>query len=435
MARRFRFYGKKRGNRRTDSHQVGRWAELVFFCSLCVIGLVGAGATLLTTIIPEWRVNHGFVAHRCRVLDKRIVKRETDEGAVYRPEVLIEYQVGDRVFRRWTFDIAWAFVPDGAAQEARLASFEVDPNNPREYPCWYDPADPSIAVVVCGYSWWVWPLMVAWAAFVLTGCGGVVYTLLHWSESAEQRAVISQRVAPVQLLGHGRYKPEFPFVPSDADITNSPGTHLKYRLPIGNSPGWRLAASLLAAFVWNGIASVMAVLAIRSLASDGPDWSLIVFSAPAVLIGLGLLAWFVRELLVTGVIGPTLVEISDHPLRPGETYELLVLQPGRLPFQRLSVSLVCREEATYRQGTHTRTETCEVVRVEVLRTERSASGTRAPFQAECSFRVPETAMHSFQSAHNGVCWSITVEGAAEGWPEFRRVFPVVVVPYVREKRS
>jgi len=435
VARALRFYGKKRGNRRTDSRQFGRWGELIFFCVLLVVGIGGAAATLLTVVLPEWRVNHDFAAHRCRVLDARLAKKESDDGVVYRPEVLIEYTLDGRSYQTWTFDIAGAYTADRAAQEARLAAFVVDRQEPREYPCWYDPLDPSVVVVVRGYSWWLWPLSVVWGAFLLTGFGGLVYTGLHWGRSVEHRAVLSQRVSPGTLLGNGHAGGEFPFVPSDSDITNSPGTHLKYRLPIGNSPGWVLMAALIAAAVWNTVVAVMAVVAIRGLLRGSPDWPLVVFLIPSATIGLGLLAWFVRELLVTGAIGPTLVEISDHPLRPGGCYDLFVLQPGRLTFQQIAISLVCQEDATYRQGTNTRTESCEVVRQELLRREQVTLQSGAPLQVQCQFVVPESSMHSFKAPHNSISWKIVVEGSAVGWPQYRRTFHVVVVPRQRSRAT
>ena len=37
-------------------------------------------------------------------------------------------------------------------------------------------------------------------------------------------------------------------------------------------------------------------------------------------------------------------------------------------------------------------------------------------------------MHSFQGSHNSVQWRLVVRVLAEGWPEFRRAFPLVVYP-------
>jgi hypothetical protein len=122
------------------------------------------------------------------------------------------------------------------------------------------------------------------------------------------------------------------------------------------------------------------------------------------------------------------VEISDHPLRPGEECRLFVSQAGRLKMNSLEVLLVCEEAATYRQGTDTRTETREVCRQEVFRREGFEVRHGMPFEAECELVVPAGAMHSFKADHNEVNWRLVVRGNAAGWPDYKRAFPVIIHP-------
>ena len=44
-------------------------------------------------IVPEWRVNHGFVEHTCKVVEKRVAEVQSEKGLLFRPEVKIEYEV------------------------------------------------------------------------------------------------------------------------------------------------------------------------------------------------------------------------------------------------------------------------------------------------------------------------------------------------------
>ena len=94
-----------------------------------------------------------------------------------------------------------------------------------------------------------------------------------------------------------------------------------------------------------------------------------------------------RQLLVTAGVGPTLVEISDHPLLPGGEYEVFVSQAGRGRLGGLDLDLVCEEEAIYQQGTNTRAETREVFRQGVLRCDGSAS-PEAPFESLARLPFP-----------------------------------------------
>ena len=86
MVRIFRYYGKKRGRRRTGSPAVGSVGESLFFAVFLLLGCVGTVLMLSHVVLPEWRVNHEFVQTTCKVLDKRIDKQPSEDGPVYRPE-------------------------------------------------------------------------------------------------------------------------------------------------------------------------------------------------------------------------------------------------------------------------------------------------------------------------------------------------------------
>jgi hypothetical protein len=279
------------------------------------------------------------------------------------------------------------------------------------------------------FIWWTWLVLIIPVSFVIIGGGGVLYSVLHWGKSAERRAAMARRAQQRDLLGtNGPSRRKFPNVPDDSDIVNSPGTRLRFRLPIGTSPGWALFGVLLACVLCNGIVSVFATSAVRGHLVGEPDWLLTLFTVPFVLAGIGLIVFFIRQLLLTTGIGPTLVEISDHPLHPGQQCRLIVSQSGRLKVNSLEVLLVCEEAATYRQGTDTRTETREVYRRELLRHEDFKVRHGLPFEAECELAVPPAAMHSFKADHNEVNWKLVVRGDAAGWPDYRRAFPVIIHP-------
>jgi hypothetical protein len=146
------------------------------------------------------------------------------------------------------------------------------------------------------------------------------------------------------------------------------------------------------------------------------------------LAGIGLIAYFVRQILIVNGIGPTLVEISHHPLVPGERYKLFVSQAGRLRLKSFSVLLVSEEQATYRQGTDTRCETRRVYQRELFSRENFDVPRGAPLEVPCELEIPARAMHSFKAAHNELNWKVIVAGLAEGWPRYERAFPVIVYP-------
>lgn len=432
MARGFRFYEKKRGNRRTGSHALGSAGEALFFAVFFLIGCLGVVVLFATLVIPEWRTNYEFVRHPCLVRETRLAEKKGEEGLLYRPEVKIEYQIQGQTYRVWAYDI-WTLDEDGGfsadqeQQQAALKRFTPDPE--RTYDCWYDPADPSRVVLVRGFHGWIWFTFIVPICFILIGGGGLVYTAFTWGASAERRAALVKRAAELTPFDtNDRAKSGFPNVPDSAKITDSPGTTLAFRLPAAIDSIWGLLALLFAAVLWNSIVAMFVLVAVNNHLQGTPDWFLTLFTIPFVVIGIGWIVFFIRRLLIATGIGPTLVEISDHPLYPGERYRLFVQQAGRLHMKSLRVLLVCEEEATYRHGTDARTETRRVYEQTLFEQARCEVQHGMPFETQCDVELPPGAMHSFKSDHNEVNWKILVKGNVSRWPDYERSFPVIVYP-------
>jgi hypothetical protein len=432
LARGFWLYQKKRGNRRTGSQKLGSVGEAIFFAVCFLLGCGGLVTVFATVVIPEWRANYEFVPQRCVVLNKRLGQRDGEEGPFYRPEVQIEYQVRGETYRTWTYDI-WTYdvrggySPDKAEQQAALDRFVADPGRP--VGCWYDPVDPKIAVLVRGSGWLVWLAFCVPLSFLAIGGGGLTYTIFTWGKSAERYAALVQktvRLAPFRDAAAAA--PEFPHIPVSTNITNSPGTVLAFRLPVSSATAWGLFVTLLTCIFWNGVVSIFAGIAINGHRSGNPDWHLTLFVVPFALVGVGLILFFVRRFLATTGIGPTLVEISDQPLYPGQRYRVFLQQFGRLKINRLEVLLVCEEETAFRHGTDTRMESRLVAQQSLMLCQSAEVRHGVPFETDCDLEVPRGAMHSFKSQHNEVNWKVQVRLDVAGWPVYERSFPVIVYP-------
>lgn len=421
----FNFYGKKRGDRRTGSSQLRSAGAGCFWG---VFFLAGCGALLLILVqftIPELRVNRDFIEAACRVVDRRIDQDEHQDGPVYAPEFRVEFTAGGKPFAEWVhYEITDIHTSDRARSEAILEQFEIG----RQYPCWYDPRDPRRAVLKRGYTWFAWLMLLFPAPFLAIGGGGLFYVLLNWGKSAERRAVEAKRPARHDLFDEaGGIEPQFPYVPSDAVLTDSPGTRLAFRLPVATA-GWNLLVLSIVAIFWNLVVAFWAVKAVGSHLAGKPDWFQTLFFVPFALIGCGLLAMIVRQILIDTGVGPTIVEISGHPLYPGRQYELFVSQAGRLKLEWLEVLLVCEEEACYRQGTDTRTAVRRVCQERVLRRESPDVRQGEPFETKAPLDVPPGAMHSFRADHNRIQWRLIVKGKAARRPAFDRSFRLHVYP-------
>lgn len=420
-----RFYGKKRGGRRTGSSQVRSAGAGCFWGLFFLVGFASLAAILAQFTIPELRVNRDFVEHACRVIDRRIDEVDHDDGPLYAPEFRVEYTINGKEYSLWAhYEITDVHTSDRTRSETILKQFELG----KEYPCWYDPRDPSHVVLKRGYTWFAWLMLLFPVPFLAIGGGGLFYVVWNWGKSAERRAVLAQRPARHDLFDNtGGVEPVCPYVPSDSDLTDSPGTRLTFRLPAA-SRGWNLAVMGGITLVWNLIVAFWAWEAVDRHLQGKHDWLLTFFLIPFLLIGSGLVVALVRQILIDTAVGPTIVEISGHPLFPGQSYELFFSQTGRAKLDVFEALLVCEEEASYRQGTDTRTATRRVCEQRVFRREHIEFRREEPFEARAEFIVPPGAMHSFRSDHNRINWRLIVKGKAPRRPEFERSFRLCVYP-------
>lgn len=420
-----RFFAKKRGHRRTGAEVWGSVGEALFHGVLVVAGLAFGGLLVTGVAVPEWRINHDFVATRGLVEGVGLARRTTGVGA----EAEVTWQAGRRL--RYVTPAgeiaAWAFHGPREADRRRALDRLDRDDLGRELTCWYDPDATGKVVLERGYNWWMWALtLLLPGALLAFGGAGLMRSYLRWGKSEERRA--ATRGGPGALATTPAGASDHPSVPGCDDLVNSPGTILRFRLPLESPDNWTLLGFGLFAVLWNVVLTLLAVNAGLDLMGGHIDWLLLSILVPFAAVGITGLVVFIRRLFLTTAVGPTQLEISDHPLRPDGTYDLLLAQGGSGAFDRIELFLEIEEQATFRQGTDTRTERVIVWRQELgcWRELQLTPGTR--FEARSSLHVPAKAMHSFVSEHNAVNWRIVVRGSPDRWPAFTRSFPIVVFP-------
>jgi len=278
--------------------------------------------------------------------------------------------------------------------------------------------------------WWLglFTLLIP-GALLAFGGAGLVRTLRGWGKSEERRALAEGLTELFDSMGQADGAAhDHPGVPRCDDLVNSPGTILRYRLPLESPENWALVGLGLFAALWNAVLAVLVVNAGLDLLGGRVESFLLAVLVPFLAVGIGGIVLFVRRLVLTTAVGTTQLEISDHPLLPGGTYDVLLAQGGAGTFTAVDMTLEMEETATFRQGTDTRTERVVVWREQVKewRDVEIAPGVR--FETHASVTIPDDAMHSFNSEHNAVRWRIVVHGRPERRPAFVRMFPLVVFP-------
>lgn len=349
MVRLPRFFGKKRGNRRSVSQAWGSLGEAGFYLVLLAAGLIYATVLVLGIAWPEWR--HGLGT----------------------------------------------------------------------------PPKPPQASSATGIWLWLLNLFLPTALLAIGGAG-IVRMLAGLGKSEEHRAAAATLPDFLEPMAGAIEEPGYPTVPTCDNFTNSPGTKLEYRLPIESPEHWTLLGLGIFALLWNAVLIVLAVNAGIDLAGGRAQWLLLSLVAVFAGVGLASIGLFARAAINAAGAGPTQLEISSLPMRPGGRYELFISQSGSGTFSSLSISLEQEEQATFRQGTDTRTERRIVARREVANWQGIELSPASRFEAAFVVSLPETAMHSFTSPHNHIDWRFVVRGEPHRRPPFVRAFPVVVLP-------
>ena len=191
------------------------------------------------------------------------------------------------------------------------------------------------------------------------------------------------------------------------------------------SPLGKLIAVTVICLFWNGLVGVFTYFEIRSFI-DGRIGRLVHGAVPAAVPGRrpGLLAAVPYQLLAMANPRP-IVSLSRGTVPLGGsvpfTWELSGAAHRVIgPADRA----VRAEEAKYRQGTDTKTDT------HTFFTETLVDATHAMGIARGSgtIRVPAGSMHSFSADHNKVIWTLQVTGTIARWPDIDETFDLTVRP-------
>jgi hypothetical protein len=159
-------------------------------------------------------------------------------------------------------------------------------------------------------------------------------------------------------------------------------------------------------------------------------WVVRLVAAVAALAALAGFFRFLKFVLLALGVPRTVVEISSHPLKLGEQYQIYVCQPGPLRLKSLRVLLVCDQESTSSEDTafHNNHETIRrrLFERELFRVENITIDRDTPFEVRCELPVPEKVGDPIQPTRQNITWKLIVDGNAVGWPSFLREFPVIV---------
>jgi hypothetical protein len=399
-----------------------------------VVGCAALAMLVFGFLIPDWRANHSYLPNTCVVLAKRLDQRMSEGESprpVYHPSLKIRHAVEGRSFELWTYDAIPMYGPDQAANQAILDGFAIGAT----YPCWYDPDRPERAILVRGHAWVPYLLLVVPLLFLTIGGAGMRH---RWKNRA--KAGPAERLGRLERArGFAQTADSNPDTAPTLDLSGSPGSTLRYRLPTSTTPKRNLAGCVFITLVINTIAAVGVAIVVGNRfglvwARSGPPWPLQVAIGLAALLGLAAIGVVITaaigELMIAARFGPTIVEISTHPLVPGARFEIFLSQTARRNFtvNALRVLCVCEEESRGTGDENAATRTSRVYEAEIVARRDLELQAGLPLELRSEFRLPPGAMPSFKTADSQVRWNLVVEGDVPRCPNLERRFPIVVEP-------
>ncbi|MBI3827989.1 MAG: DUF3592 domain-containing protein [Planctomycetes bacterium] len=379
--------------------------SIFFFAGLAVL------VFMLSQFREGWRIHHEYVQGTCTILDKRLVSSSDSDGTTYRPEFDFEVLVyegaeaggNSKRYKATGYDGVNVMSSGQESKEATLAQYVVGST----YPCWYDPQNPSKAVLAMPSPWYALFLLFP-LPFLAVGLGGIIWSL-------KQRS--SAKLSPEAQIA-SKTRTVFSAEGVLPEVKTEPGSTLPHRLVLDQSEKAAAIALGIFGLIWTGVTGAIWL----GMWSRG-EWFPFIFLSIFVLVGLAILAAAVWQALIGWGTGRTVVEVSTFEPAPGGHFEVLVAQYGHMTVNELSVWLICEEKATYRQGTNTRTDTHRVYEKKLdARTGFAITGAGKE-ELRTKAEIPADAMHSFKAGHNAIRWFLEVRADIERWPDFKRGFP------------
>ena len=357
----------------------------IFFAAGTLIFWTVTGAPLM-----QMREARSWNTVPCTILSSSVASHSGGDSTTYSVDIHYRYEVDGREYRsgRYRFETG--------SDSIRKEKDEIVRKHPAgaQTVCFVDPRNPSEAVIDRGPHSGLW-LGALGLVFVAAGGGGFLFA------PAMIRKGRTRAVPVVEVSGGG-------------------SVELKPK----HTPFMKFLGMLAFFVVWNAFVSFFFYMVF--LRNDGER---VPFFAKAIvgiftLIGVLGIGGVFHSFLA--IFNPRLrLTAGSAGIPLGGVLQLDWEIEGRADrFTKLRIVLEGSEEATYRRGTDTSTDTNVFLEIPVL-----DSTDRADFRSgSARIAIPSGSMHTFIAPNNKVLWRLRVEGSIARFPDVKDEYPVTILP-------
>ena len=334
--------------------------------------------SLVISPIIDARASSNWVKTPCKII-KSELETTYDEGATYKPIIHYTYEYDGKAYQSEKVD----FSADGSSSDLKGENKYVNdfPLKSSRF-CYVNPDKPEEAVLVkdWGRGIFKWVAIPFGGVFAFIGFGLMLAGASPWIFNRKKKAY--SRNGEVTLK------------PTGQRLVN-------------------LGGALFICVFWNGIVSVFLVIWIGGLLTGSATgffekWGLGLFLIPFVCVG----TWFLWRLYkeVKKLFAPS-ISLTVKPgltWKCGDEVKLSWNIPYSAKIDKLILDFICKESATYSQGSSSTTDE-EVVCEFSIYEKKSLN-----FTGNCKFTIPLNLMPSFESNNNQIEWGIRVQTEGEG---------------------
>ena len=383
----------------------------LFGSAFLTVGLLVSWFLFVQPLL-QWSAANSWPTTDGTITSARIESHRGDDSTTYSAEFTYQYEVGGNKFEgdRYNF-----FNVSGSRKSAkkRLNAHPVGSKTD----VYYDPDNPSNSVMNRDLGWFLLFGLIP-MIFVIVG-GAIVYAAVRYKLSGDDSISKSNALTAGQPRKATGLFSSFAATMTDAIELDQQLDGPQKLKPESTARGIFLFL-LFFGLVWNGIVSIFVV----NVVNEGFPWFTTLFMIPFVLVGLGLIVGIVYCFLA--LFNPVVeIALSNGTVALGSEFDVAwEVQGNATRFRDFTITIQGQEAATYRQGTDTRTDT-EVFRtIEVVKTKASDEMTFGT----ATIQFPSNTMHTFQSDHNEIKWSIVVHGNIPWWPDVNQTMNFRVRP-------